>query len=614
MFKNNQKFSLPIFISLFVALSTFFYSDASPAATLMVVNQDGAGEGFYDPAPVNPVGGNTGTTLGQQRLIVFQRAASIWGSYLQSSVPIKIGAQFDPLPCQANSGTLGSAGPTTIARDFPGAPLPSTMYPIALANALSGVDLVPGSNHINATFSSNIGTPGCLQGSGWYFGLDGAPPTGKIDFLSVLLHELGHGLGFLSLVNSTDGSKILGYDDPYMKNLERHGANPPDFPSMSDAQRVMASTDTGNLHWTGANVRAAGSLLTIGRVGDHVRMFAPNPVERGSSVSHWDNALAPNQMMEAYYSGVIHSPELELPLFKDIGWSLLTAIQYYPLSVTATGAGTISSNPAGINCGVNCSANYAVGTVVTLTPTASGNNSFSGWSGACTGSASSCTVTMNAANSVGATFSQAGAPVLSIAKVGSGSGNISRSGGALNCGSTCSETLSPGAVVTLIATPEPGNLFDGWSGGTCNGAGNCVFNINTDITATATFNSNNGSTTVTPLIRNNVSGAAGSEQYFNVDVPAYAKNLLIQTSGGSGDADLYVRFGSAPTVNLYDCRPYNFGNTERCTFDIPTPGTYYIMIRGATDFSKITLNVSYEETGAAGSTEMTTILNFLLLN
>ena len=280
------------------------------AATFVVINNDGAGEGFNDPTPAAPVGGNTGTTVGAQRLIAFQHAANIWGARISSSVPIRVRAQFNPLSCTATSGTLGSAGPINAFRDFAGAPVAGTWFPIALANALNGTDLDPSADDINATFNSNLGTPGCLETSGWYYGLDGNAPGNHIDFATVLLHELGHGLGFLTLVNLATGAKALGFNDTYMRFLENHGASPSDYPSMTDAQRVAASISTGNLHWTGANVRAASGILSAGKVGDHVRMFAPNPQQPGSSVSHFDTVLTPNQLMEPSYTAASPQPRL----------------------------------------------------------------------------------------------------------------------------------------------------------------------------------------------------------------------------------------------------------------------------------------------------------------
>jgi len=147
---------------------------AQAAATITVVNLDGPNEGFNDPTPVAPVGGNTGTTRGAQRLMAFQFAANIWGSILTSPVEIRVGANFDPLSCNANSAVLGQAGPNTVHRDFTGAPRPNTWYVQALANKLAGVDLDPSTNDIGAQFNSSFGA-GCAFPAGWYYGLDGHP-------------------------------------------------------------------------------------------------------------------------------------------------------------------------------------------------------------------------------------------------------------------------------------------------------------------------------------------------------------------------------------------------------------------------------------------------------
>ncbi len=302
--------------------AAFLVSPVAQAATAVVINNDGAGEGFNDPTAAAPVGGNSGTTIGAQRLIAFQRAADIWASRLRSNVTIRIQAQFNPLSCSTNSAVLGSAGAWTNFRDTPGLPVASTWFPIALVNAYAGSDQDTANDDIRAQFNSNLGTAGCLASSGWYYGLDANSPSNRIDFISVLLHELGHGLGFASLVDLASGAKALGFNDTYMRFLENHGASPPDYPSMTNAQRVAASISTGNLHWTGANVRASSAFLSAGASGDHVRMFAPNPAQSGSSVSHFDTVLTPNQMMEPSYTVPIHYPILELPLFKDIGWTV----------------------------------------------------------------------------------------------------------------------------------------------------------------------------------------------------------------------------------------------------------------------------------------------------
>src|SRR5215510_12255079 len=120
------------------------------AATITIVNTDGANEGFNDPTPAKPIGRNNGKTIGQQRLIAFQFAASIWGATLTDNVEIKIQSAFNPLPCTASSGVLGSAGTIQILSDFPGAAFPRTWYPTALANKLANMDLLPGPSGTSA--------------------------------------------------------------------------------------------------------------------------------------------------------------------------------------------------------------------------------------------------------------------------------------------------------------------------------------------------------------------------------------------------------------------------------------------------------------------------------
>ena len=89
---------------------------AAATARIIIINGDGPSEGFDDPTPAAPVGGNPGTTKGQQRLIAFQYAAGLWGLMLDSTVEVRVLADFAPL----GANVLGSAGATAIFSDFPG--------------------------------------------------------------------------------------------------------------------------------------------------------------------------------------------------------------------------------------------------------------------------------------------------------------------------------------------------------------------------------------------------------------------------------------------------------------------------------------------------------------
>ena len=292
------------------------------ASTITILNKDGADEGFNDLTAFTPVGGNTATTLGQARLNAFQFAANILAQMIASNVAIEVDAQIDPL----GAGVLGSAGPNTVHRDFPNVPVANTWYVQALANKFAGQDLDINTSDINATFSSNF--------SNWYFGLDANPPVGQFDFATVVLHEIIHGLGFLSLVDVLTGQKFLGRDDVYMRWLEHHGAFPADYPSMTDTQRQSASFSIDNLHFVGPQLQGASAILTEGRTGSHVQMYAPNPIQPGSSVSHFNNTIKPDQLMEPGISSgkAIHDIGLAKPLLKDIGWDFIAGGRSSPLN------------------------------------------------------------------------------------------------------------------------------------------------------------------------------------------------------------------------------------------------------------------------------------------
>ncbi|MBN1507439.1 MAG: pre-peptidase C-terminal domain-containing protein [Sedimentisphaerales bacterium] len=94
-----------------------------------------------------------------------------------------------------------------------------------------------------------------------------------------------------------------------------------------------------------------------------------------------------------------------------------------------------------------------------------------------------------------------------------------------------------------------------------------------------------------------VSGAPGSEQFFQIDVPANATQLVVQISGGTGDADLYVKYGAVPTESDYDHRPYVPGNEETVTIPNPTAGMWFIMVQGVRTFSALTLVATYSSQG-----------------
>ncbi len=257
---RTTKLTLIAFAIAIVALSAQT-SFAGPAQ-IVIVNINAPGVGFNDPTPAAPVGGNPGTTLGQQRLFAFQRAAEIWAARLDSNVPIRIRAQFTPL----GAGVLGSAGPISVVRDFANAPLPGTWYHVALANKLAGVDLNVANDDINANFSTNFN---------FYLGLDNNHGT-QPDLVTVLLHEFAHGLGFSQLANLNNGALFNGLPDHYNTHLFDLTLGL-FWPQMTNAQRAASATRFGRVVWDGSFVTAGvPSVLLLG--SPEVRVVNPAPI------------------------------------------------------------------------------------------------------------------------------------------------------------------------------------------------------------------------------------------------------------------------------------------------------------------------------------------------
>lgn len=248
---------------LLLALAAVLGLGAAQAATITIVNGNAPGVGFNDATPATPVGGNAGTTVGEQRLIAFQKAANLWGATLDSKAEIRVLATFEPLSCTATAATLGSAGAIQVFRDFPGAFEANTWYHVALADKLAGEDLDPTTAQIRARFNSDLGNPtggtngaGCLTSSGWYYGLDTGHAANQINLVTVLLHEFAHGLGFSSFASVTSGALLSGLMDRYSK-FYLDNTTGKTREQMTDAERKTSAINPRNVVWTGPAVTAA---------------------------------------------------------------------------------------------------------------------------------------------------------------------------------------------------------------------------------------------------------------------------------------------------------------------------------------------------------------------
>lgn len=316
---------------------------AHAAATFQFRIVDASGVGFNDPAPFTPEGGNNATTLGAARLNVLQEAGRVWGSLLTSTVTIVVDARvLDTLSCTSNLATLATAGPLNAYRN-PSGPQPDVYFPSALADALAGTNVGGGTTadirvNVNPAVNNN---PSCLNGTRFYYGFDHAGAPNQPDLLQVLLHEIAHGLGFLSFVDLTTGQGFiesgverLGSYDQYIID-ESLGLS---WVSLTAQQRLQAATHSGFLAWTGTNANRWRTRYVDGStLNGRLRLYAPTPIAAGSSVSHWDTSLSPNALMEPFRNPTTTSfTDITSCALKDIGWTVTRCIDAANTTPVAT--------------------------------------------------------------------------------------------------------------------------------------------------------------------------------------------------------------------------------------------------------------------------------------
>ena len=268
----------------------------------------------YVPNGGTDPGGRPCETFPEEAKAAFNAAAAVWSNILQSPVPITIST------CWANLGsssTLGYSGGGVWVRNFPNAPRANTWYAESLANALAGSDLVPSSFNMHITYNLNFS---------WYYGTDGNTPSGQYDLMTVVLHEITHGLNFSGSMQYSGGQGSWGssgYPNIYDTFMRDGSGNLLiDTGVYGNPSAALGSALTSNDIWFhGSNAMAANG-------GQRVQIYAPSPWAAGSSYAHLGLIFegTVNRLMVYRLSAGVstHDPgPVTRALLKDLGWTIV---------------------------------------------------------------------------------------------------------------------------------------------------------------------------------------------------------------------------------------------------------------------------------------------------
>ena len=269
----------------------------------------------------------------------FQYAVDIWNSLIRSPLPIRIDAAFTDFSGDEDGRIiLGGARPANWK-----SPVALNLWFVdALADKRAGRDLTDGEPDIITKFNSH-------EDVNWYFGTDGNTPSGKMDFVSAVIHEIGHGLGFFSAARVEDSP--IGTFSSFSTVRGKLRGGIPELPHIYDVFVVNGSGTTitefrdpsthlleqftsNNLFWSGANGAAANG-------GGQPQLYAPSTWDKGSGYAHLDETIFPagdlNSLMTPYLDKqeAIHDPgPITLGMLEDMGWSINRAPVFTGGSVT----------------------------------------------------------------------------------------------------------------------------------------------------------------------------------------------------------------------------------------------------------------------------------------
>ncbi len=407
------------------------------------------------------------------------------------------------------------------------------------------------------------------DGSAMYFG-DGASTFYPLVSLDVTSHEISHGY-----TEQNSGLEYSGQSG-----------------GMNEAYSDIAG-EAAEFYDRGAADFLVGRdiVKTSAGIGDALRYMC-NPPQDGGSI---DNAANYTSSLDVHYSSGVYNKSFCL-LAKTAGWDVKKAFQVYALANKTYWTPTSTFNSGA--CGVESAATdlgYASSAVITAFTSVGVTCPGTGGGGGTTTDLQNGTPVTGLSGAASATLAYkitvpAGATNLVFnMSGGTGDADLYTKFGAAPTTTVydCRPYVSGNTETCTVAAPQAGVYY-------VNVRGYSAF---TGITLKASYSTGGGGGGGGGL-QNGVpvtgqAGAANKELSYTVTIPAGRTTLTIASSGGTGDVDLYVKKGSAPTTASYDCRPYLSGNAETCTFNSPAAATYYVKLRGYSAFSGVSLKATW---------------------
>jgi Divergent InlB B-repeat domain len=396
----------------------------------------------------------------------------------------------------------------------------------------------------------------------------------------------GDGRGCNSLTGSFEVKQIVygagDAIDKFWATFEQHceGSMPAAFGEiLFNADAVMLKiSKAGNGH---GSVSSTALGIDCGRI-------CARAATQGSVIDL--QAVADSDSVFTGWSGDPDCVDPQITLDVDKFCTATFTLKAYSVTIqkTGSGAGTVLSTPAVVDCGATCAATVNAGTL-SLTAKPAFDSVFIGWSGGACNGAGTCVFTVAADTTVTAEFSP-GVP-LSVVKTGTGDGSVTSTPGGINCGATCARAFTPGTAVTLTATPFFGSFFVGWSGGACSGTGTCTVALTSATQVTADFvqevqisvaKSGSGSGTVTSSpagIDCGTTCSANLSGSVTLTATPAADSVFVGWSGGgcSGTGPCTVTVDGAVQVTA------SFQRVEILTIELPATGFGRVIGSGGID-------------------------------